>query len=154
MYENDGSVPFKAGTLGPHTILPITISCPFIFSWISSPIWNLFPFKGDFNFGKRQKPRIWNLCCSGSESPQWFDVLPKISARDVMHEQAWCHEAANHQLSIAVAFWIILIVSAEECSSLTQNLMQTSFSLLAQSFSMWWPHSTYAPSTASTTPTD
>ena len=36
-----------------------------------------------------------------------------------------CHdEAANHQLPIAVAFWIIWIVSTEECSSLMQNLMQ------------------------------
>ena len=32
-------------------------------------------------------------------------------------------EAANHQLPIAVAFWIIWIVSTEECSSLMQNLM-------------------------------
>ena len=33
-------------------------------------------------------------------------------------------EAANHQLPIAVAFWIIWIVSVEECSRLMQNLMQ------------------------------
>ena len=32
--------------------------------------------------------------------------------------------AANHQSPIAVAFWIIQIVSAEECSSLAQNLVQ------------------------------
>ena len=42
-----------------------------------------------------------------------------------MHEQACCcDEAANHQLSIATAFWIIWIVSMEESSNLTQNLMQ------------------------------
>ena len=36
-----------------------------------------------------------------------------------------CHdEAANHQLPIAVALWIILIVSVEESSSLMQNLIQ------------------------------
>ena len=35
-----------------------------------------------------------------------------------------CDEAANHQLPIAADFWIISIVSAEECSSLMQNLMQ------------------------------
>ena len=36
-----------------------------------------------------------------------------------------CHdEAANHQLPIAAAFQIILIVSTEECSSLIQNSMQ------------------------------
>ena len=33
----------------------------------------------------------------------------------MMHEQVLCSdEAANHQLPIAVAFWIIWIASAEE----------------------------------------
>ena len=42
-----------------------------------------------------------------------------------MHELACCHnEAANHQLPIAVAFWIIQIVSMKDCLSLMQNLMQ------------------------------
>ena len=42
-----------------------------------------------------------------------------------MREQAHCRdEAANHQVPIAVAFWIIQIAYAEECSSLIQNLMQ------------------------------
>ena len=64
--------------------------------------------------------RVPNLGCRETESPRWFDVLPKISARDVMHEWVCSPaEAANHQLPIAVAFWIIRIVSAEECSSLT-----------------------------------
>ena len=47
-----------------------------------------------------------------------------------LHEM-WCmsgvhcrDEAANHQLPKAVSFWIICIVSMEECSSLTQHLMQ------------------------------
>ena len=31
----DTSVPFKADTLGPHIVLPITISCPIVFSLIS-----------------------------------------------------------------------------------------------------------------------
>ena len=35
-----------------------------------------------------------------------------------------CDEAANHQLPIPAAFWIIWVVSVEEYSSLTQNLMQ------------------------------
>ena len=42
-----------------------------------------------------------------------------------MHEQTCCcDEAASHQLPTAAAFWIIEIVSVEECSSLTQNLTQ------------------------------
>ena len=42
-----------------------------------------------------------------------------------MHERAGCRdEAANHQLPIVVAFWVIWIVSTGECSSLTESLMQ------------------------------
>ena len=124
--DNDASVPFKAGTLGPHTVLPVAISYPLAFSWIPSMVWNLFPFKGDFNLGKARSQRVSNLGCREAESPGWFDVLPKNSPGDVMHEQAHCLvEAANHQLPIAAAFWIIRIVSMEECSNLMQNLMQS-----------------------------
>ena len=43
-----------------------------------------------------------------------------------MHEWAYCRdEAANHQLPIAAAFWIIQIASAKEGSSLMKNMMQT-----------------------------
>ena len=35
-----------------------------------------------------------------------------------------CDEASDQPLPIAVAFWVTRIVSAEECSSLMQNLMQ------------------------------
>ena len=67
-----------------------------------------------------------------------------------MHEWAhYCDKAANHQLPIAVAFWIIQIVSIEECPSLMQNLMQICCS--THLFWMQWPHSTHAHSMASTT---
>ena len=137
-------------TLGPHTVLPITISCPTAFFWISLMMYNLFPFKGDFSFGKSQ---ALNLGCKGDELPGWLDISPKRSAGDVM--QKWaprCDEAANQQLLIAAAFWIIWIVSMEERSSLAQNLMQIRCS--PQSFWMWQPHSTHAHSMASTIPTD
>ena len=43
----------------------------------------------------------------------------------MMHEWACCcDKAANHQLPIAAVFWIIQIVSVEESSNLTQNLMR------------------------------
>ena len=75
--------------------------------------------------GKAKSHRAPNLGLSVAESPGWFDVLPKNSAQDMMHEQAHCcDEAANHQLPIAEAFWIIWIVSAKECLSLMQHLMQ------------------------------
>ena len=60
-WDTDSLVPFKVGILGPHTVLPVLISCPFIFSWVSSVVWNLFPFRGDFSFGKSQKPQGTNL---------------------------------------------------------------------------------------------
>ena len=56
---------------------------------------------GDLMFHQRNLHKMW--CMSG----------------------AHCHdEAANHQLPIAVAFWIIRIVSAKEWSRLMQNLMR------------------------------
>ena len=33
-------------------------------------------------------------------------------------------EAANHQLPIVAAFWIMWVVSMDECPSLTKELMQ------------------------------
>ena len=75
--------------------------------------------------GKVRSHRTPNMGCRGAESPGWFDVSQNISAHNMMHAWAHCHdEAANHQLPIAMDFWIIQIVSAEECSSLMQNLMQ------------------------------
>ena len=47
----------------------------------------------------------------------------------MMYEKAHCSdEAANHQLPIDVAFWIIQIVFVEEYSCLMQNLMQICYS--------------------------
>ena len=75
--------------------------------------------------GKARSHGVPNLGCRGPESPGWLDVLPKKSVWDMMHERACCHdEAVSHQLPIAVDFWIIQIVSTEECSSFMQNLMQ------------------------------
>ena len=79
--------------------------------------------------GKGRSHRVPNLGCRGgwgrARSLGWFNVSPKNSAGDMMHEWAHCHdEASSHQLPIAAAFWIIRIVSTEEHSSLTQNLMQ------------------------------
>ena len=149
--DNDASVPFKLGTLGPHTVLPIAISCPVVISWISSSeIFSLS--KVVLVLGKARSHRAPNLGCRGAESPGWFDVLSKISASDMMHEQVHCcDEAANHQLPIAAAFWIIQIVSMEECSSLMQNLKHIHCSTC--SFWMWRPHSTHVTQLASTAPT-
>ena len=85
--------------------------------------------------GKARSCRVSSLGYSGAESPGWFDVLPKNSAWDMMHEWVCCRdEAANHQLPIAPTFWIIWIISAEKCSSLMQNLMQSHFSTYSVSY--------------------
>ena len=107
-------VPFKVGTLGPHTILPISISCPIIFSWISSTVWNLFAFKGDSSFGKNRKFQGAKSGLGGGELSHLGDLMfhKKNSAEDVMREWEYCRDkVASHQLPIAVAFWTIQIVS-------------------------------------------
>ena len=112
------------------------------------------PFQRWFYFG--EKPEV-----------TWCQVLAvrRLSHLDdlmfhqkTLHETwyiKWvrCHdEAANQQLPIAGAFWIIQIVSMEECSRWMQNLMQIHGSTC--SFLMQQPHSTHAHSSESTTPTD
>ena len=69
--------------------------------------------------GKTRSCRVPNLGCSGTKSPGWSDVSQKNTAQDVMHEPACCHdEAANHQLPVVVAFWIIWIVSTTQYTCL------------------------------------
>ena len=106
-------------------------------------------------WGKARRHRVPNMGYRGAESPGWFDVSAKISAQDVMHEWAHCHdEAANHQLPIAAAaFWIIRIVSMEKCSSLILQYFMQICCFTAQSFWIQWPHNTHAHSMAYTSPT-
>ena len=119
------SVPFKVLTLEFHTVLSVTTAALSYF-----PEFHQWPEISSFSkvilvLGKSRGHRAPNMGCRGAESPGWFDVSPKNSAWDVMHEWVCCHdEAANHHVPIAIASGIIRIVSIEECSSLTQNLMQ------------------------------
>ena len=63
--DNDASVPFKAGTLGPHTVLPIALSCPVSYFPESFPmIRHFFPLRDDFSLGKSQKSQ-------GAKSGLW-----------------------------------------------------------------------------------
>ena len=62
-----------------------------------------------------------------------------------------CFEAADHWQPIAAAFRIIQIVSTEECSGLTQNLMQSRRSTRSAVVSAT-PHGTRAHSVAPTAP--
>ena len=84
----------------------------------------------------------------------WLNVFPKNSAWDVMHERGHCGDkAANHQLPIAAAFWIIPIVSVEDCSSLMQNLMQICGSTHSIILNVMATQYTCSPN-VSTAPTD
>ena len=123
--DNDDSDLFKISTLGPYKILPIAINCPIYFPKSHRQYEISSLSKVILLLGKARSHRVTNLGCRGSESPGWFDVLPKNSSQNMNHERVCCHdEAANHQLPIAAASWIIWIVSVEECPSLMQNLMQ------------------------------
>ena len=83
------------------------------------------PFQGWFQFWEKPEVagcQIWAVAGLSHLGDLMFHQ--KNSAWDLMNEQVCCcDEAANHQLPIAAAFWIIWIVSAEECSSLMQNLI-------------------------------
>ena len=97
--------------MGPHTVLPVTISCPLHFpeSHQRSEISSLS--KVILVLGKARSHWVPNLGCRAAESPGWFDVSPKSP-----RERACCHdEAANLQLLISAAFWVIW-VSMEEWS--------------------------------------
>ena len=107
---------------------------------------NLFPFfKGDFSFGKRQKFSGCQILGIGGQNHLGDLMFLQKPAWDMMHGRACCHdEATNYQLlPMAVAFWIIRMVSTEEVQA--EHKMWCRFvPLLAQSFWMWWPHSTHA----------
>ena len=104
-WDNDSSVPFKVGTLGPHTVLPIAISCPIVFSWISSTVWNLFPLKEILVWGKPRSFKAPNLGCRGAESPNWFDVSPKNSRR----RDAWAGTLSSWRCQSPVAHSFVLL---------------------------------------------
>ena len=81
---------------------------------------------------------------------------------DLMFHQKTLHEmqcvsgrgwSCNHQLPIAAAFWIIQIVSAEQHSGFTQNLMQIRCSTHSVILNVMATHTpTYSP--VSTAPSD
>ena len=105
-------------------------------------------------FGKAKSHRTPNLGCRGPESPGWYNISPRKSAWDTMHERARCRdEAANHQLPIAAAFW-------NHLNSFHWGMFKLNIKSDADSWpfakSLWirWPHSPHAHSTASTAPID
>ena len=76
--------------------------------------------------GKARSCRARNLGCGGGLS-HLGDLTFCQKTWHTTWCMSWCTvvmKVPNHQLPIAIAFWIIWTVSAEECSNLTQNLLQ------------------------------
>ena len=69
--------------------------------------------------GKARSNSVTNLGYCGVESSGWFDISPKNPARAGV--LLWW--SCQSQVPIAAAFWIIQVVSPQECSSLMPNLM-------------------------------
>ena len=94
--DNDASVPFKVGTLGPHTVLQLPSAIPLYFPeshWRSA--------MSSFSMvilvsGKARSCRAPNLGCRGPESPGWFDVLSKTLHKRMHGWARCCHDAVNH----------------------------------------------------------
>ena len=67
-------------------------------------VWNLFPLKGDFRFGKSQKSQGDKSVCKGSEPPGWWCFTKKLCRR----HDSWagsllwwsCQSPAAHSCSL------------------------------------------------------
>ena len=104
--DNDASVTFKVGTLGLHTVLQLPSAAPWYFP--KSHQWSEISSlsKVILVWGEARSHRVPNLGCRGAESPGWFDISPKISGQDMMHEQVgtllwWsCQSSVAHSCSL------------------------------------------------------
>ena len=112
--------PFKVGTLGPHIVLPVAISCIIIYSGISLMVLNLFPFKGHFSLGKSQKSQSTKSGLLGAESPGCFDVSPKSSAHEM-----WCmsRHIVVMKLPITRCPQLLYSLSHFECDGQTVHML-------------------------------
>ena len=80
------------------------LAAPIVFSWISSMVWNLFPFKGYCSFGKARSYRAPNLDCRGAESPGDLMFCEKtLHRRDAwVSALSWwsCQSPVAHSLGL------------------------------------------------------
>ena len=121
--DNDASLLFKVCSLGPHTVFPIAISCPMVFSLISLVVWNLFPFKGVFSFGKSQKSQGTKSGLLGG----WVTWVVWCFAKNLCGRcVAWAGALSwwSCQSPLAHSCSLLNQLNSEEFSSLGQNLMQ------------------------------
>ena len=57
--------------------------------------------------GKARSHRAPNLGCRGTKSPGLFDISPKNSAQDVIHEQVHCCDEAASQSLVAHSYSLL-----------------------------------------------
>ena len=117
--------PLQSRHLGTSHSSPNCHQLPVVFSWILLKVWSLFPFKGDFSFGKSQK-------LQGTKSGLWWGLshLGDLMFRKKTLHETWCVSGCvvmNLPVTSCPFLWPSesSIQSMEECSSLMQNLMQT-----------------------------
>ena len=129
--DNDASVPFKVGTLGPHTVLPASL--PLFKTLYKTLCWksssaalSYFPESHRWSeifslskvilvLGKVGICRAPNLGCRGLSHLGDLLFPQKLFTRDVLPEWACCHdEAAHHQLPAAAAVFVLRHLSNDE----------------------------------------
>ena len=100
--------------------------------------------------------RVPNLGCRGAKSPGWFDVSPKTSTGDLMHEQTHCRDEAANQSPVANSCSLLNHPNSFRGGMFKLNSKFDADLLLysLSHFRIWQPHSTQAHSTASTASTD
>ena len=141
----------------PHIVANL---CP-VFPWISLTDWNLFPFKGDFNFGKSQKslrakPRLkeglshldylmfcQNLCMSYSllnHPNSFYRGMFKLNSKfdaDSLLCLPKCFECYNHTVHMLTQQRLQPPMTSEVKSSLFTYMHSSPFFL---SVKLHWCH--------------
>ena len=157
MKDNDVSVPSQVGTLGPHTVSQSPSTASSCFPKYHRRSETSFLSKAILILVKPEVAgsQIWAVAGLSHLGDLMFHRKPLHETWGT--ERACCRdEAANHQLPIAVAFWIIWIVSTEECSNLSKfDADSLLYSLIHfECDRMQQPHWTQAHSAVSSLPTD
>ena len=122
----------------------MAISCPVVFSWISSTVWNLFPFKGDFSFWKNQqlqgtKSGLWGgwftwmiWCCTKNlwETWAWVGRLswwscqsPVVHSCSLLNHLKSFHEGILKLHAKYDADFLFYLLSHFECDSHTGHML-------------------------------
>ena len=146
--DNDTSVPFKVGTLGPLTVLLVAISCPVVFPWIllQSEIPSLSEVILVWEKPEVTGCQIWAVV--------GLSHLGDLMFRQKTFHKTWCMSGwvAMMKLPTAAAFWII--PNSFHGGMFKLHAKFDADSWLCSHFLVRQPHSTHAHSVVSTAPTD